>query len=325
MNVNKNIMELGVSVLDWTPEPEKYLNDNIHPCVRYIEGGLNGFEWWMVTTPYPAGVNAVEDPILYWGKSRDGNLPPLTWQGGKILATAPSGGYNSDPHLYFDVDGLWVFWREYKDSHIIDYGGAWATFGVHTSDGVTFTDKKFFASGGFDIEGKIGDAEMCPVVINVNGDVRLYGAYNEFAPNRVSYGLGIWDIENNDLHNNTFTLTKKVGLLHKEKFHFWHFDIFEHDSKFYCVVSPESGVEILIGVSEDSENFKFWSTPLLSNSISGTFYLYRPTALVHQGILYMWHPNRVQEGDKWINKIYMSQRPFNDVLDDLDSSVSKVL
>ena len=59
---------------------EKYLNDNIHPCIRYVPDGFAGHKWWMVTTPILGG-SSTENPILYWGDSREGELPPLTWSG----------------------------------------------------------------------------------------------------------------------------------------------------------------------------------------------------------------------------------------------------
>lgn len=161
---------------------------------------------------------------------------------------------------------------------------------------------------------------MCPIVVNVQGSIKLFGTYYEFSPDRKPYGLAVWDIQDNDLASNQFTLSKTVGQLYKRSFNFWHFDIFEHDSKYYCIVTPESGAEILLGASDDCENFKFWSMPLLSNSIAGTNYLYKPTAMVHQGILYVWHPNKIGG----TSRIFMSEKPFADVLASLNSSISTI-
>jgi hypothetical protein len=319
MVTNKNAMTLGVEVLNWTPQPEKYLNDNIHPCVRYIPEGFAGHKWWMVTTPYPGGDALVENPILYWGDSRDGELPPLTWNGGVVVFDTPSSGYNSDPNLYFDGTKLWVFWRENATPDTAQTGGR-ATFGKSTTDGVNFSEKKLIAPLGFDIPGKSGDAEMCPCVVNFDGTLKLFGSYYEFTPIRRPYGLAIWDILNNDLDNNQFTLTKTVGQLYKEEFNFWHFDLFKEGTNYYCVATPERGNEILLGISTDSENFKFWSMPLLSNSVAGTVYLYKPSAMVHQGILYVWHPNKING----TSRIFMTEKPFSEVISALNSSISKI-
>lgn len=314
-------MTLGVPVLDWTPQPDKYKNDNIHPCVRYIEQGFAGHKWWMVTTPYYNSDSTIENPILYYGDSPTGtNLPPTSWQGGAVVEDTPASGYNSDACIYFDGTKLWVFWRENGTPDCTSKNTARATFGRSTTNGSTFSNKKLFAPLGFDMQGKQGDAEMCPIVVNFDGHLRLYGTHYEFTPSRKPYGLAIWDIENNDLETKQFTLTKTVGQQYRKGFNFWHYDLFKHESKYYCVVTPESGAEILIGVSDDCENFKFWSTPLLSNSVSGTQYLYKPTAMVHDGIFYVWHPNRVNG----INKIYMSQILFTELLERLESTVSRI-
>lgn len=319
MKIDKNIMPLGIEVLGWTPQPEKYMNDNIHPCVRYIPEGFAGHKWWMVTTPYYGSNSAIENPILYWGDSRDGELPPLEWYGGVVVEDTPASGYNSDACIYFDGTGLWVFWRENGSPDTSTTGGR-ATFGRYTTNGSTFTSKKLFAPLGFSIPGKTGDAEMCPIVVNFDGNINLFGTYYEFTPERKPYGLAIWDIEDNDLANKQFTLTKTIGQLYKSGFNFWHFDLFKHDNKYYCVVTPESGYEILLGVSDDCENFKFWSMPLLSNSVAGTNYLYKPTAMVHQGILYVWHPNKISGR----SRIFMTEMPFDEVISALESSVSNL-
>jgi hypothetical protein len=88
-----NAMERGVEVLNWTPQPEKYKNDNVHPCVRYIPN-FAGHDWWMVATPYPNSDSSAENPILYYGDSGDGGVPPTSWQGGAIVEEV----VNRDPN-----------------------------------------------------------------------------------------------------------------------------------------------------------------------------------------------------------------------------------
>lgn len=319
INITKNAMTLGVSVLDWTPDPSKYKNDNIHPCVRYIPKGFAGHEWWMVTTPYPDFDSTHENPILYWGNSRTGNLPPLVWEGGVVVENTPATGYNSDGCIYYDGAKLWVFWRE-VDTPNSSPLGTFVTYGCSTTDGITFSPKKVFAISGWDIPNSSGDDIMCPIVIEVKGNLKMFASYYEYEPVKGGHGIAIWDIPNRDLKNEVFTRTKVVGTLHRDTFDLWHMDLFKHANKLYCVASPQSGDEILLGESSDGENFKFWSTPLLSKVIAETNYLYKPTALVHQGILYLWHPKRV-EG---VNKIYMTQGNFSDILYNLEASISHV-
>jgi hypothetical protein len=320
MVTNKNAMKLGVEVLNWTPQPDKYLNDNIHPCVRYISGGFAGHKFWMTTSPYPNSNAQVENVILYWGDSPDGGItPPLTWKGGTVVVDTPATGYNSDPNIYYDGTKLWIFWRENSTPDAASVGGR-ATFGVYTTDGTTFSQKKMYAPLSFAIDGKEGDSEMCPIVMNVNGKLRLYASYYEFTPNRHPYGLAIWDIANNDLINNTFKLTKYAGMLYKPGFNFWHFDMFTYNSMYYCIVTPEEADQILLGVSSDGENFKFWSMPLLSTAVCGAVYMYKPSAMVYNSILYVWHPVKING----ISRIYMSSGGFDNILATLNNSISVI-
>lgn len=310
-------MQLGVSVLAWTPDAEKYQNDNIHPCVRYIPGGLGGHDWWMVTTPYPNYTVSAENPILYYGDSVNGE-PPLSWQGGIVIEDTPAYGYNSDGNLFYDGTGLWIFWRENNTPSCEANNTTRGVFGVYTTDGVNFTQKKFFAPLGFSESGKTGDCEMCPCVVKIDNAIHLFGTYYEFTPVQQCYGLCSWNIQDNNLVDNVFVLDKKIGILTPIGFDFWHFDMFEYDGKFYCVATAEDAKKIMLGVSPDGFNYKFWGTPLISTEITGGDYFYKPTALVLNGVLYLWHPNRINGK----NQIYMTSKNMEDVLRELNKNIS---
>lgn len=318
MKVSKNIMPYGVSVLASTPEPEKYLNDNIHPCVRYIADGFAGHKWWMTTTPYPNYNARVENPILYYGDSETDGVPPASWQGGVVVEDTPSDGYNSDDNLYFDGTRLWVFWRENNTPDCLAHNTTRATFGRYTLDGETFSEKKFFAPLGFNEVGKTGDCEMCPCVRMVGNTLIMYGTYYEFSPVKRDYGLSIWHIDNNDLINETFELVRNVGILTPKGFDFWHFDMFEYNGVYYCVATEENATKILLGKSADGINFTFYATPLISTEETYLSYLYKPTALVVNHILYLWHPAKING----YCQIYMTSKPMADVLSELENSIS---
>ena len=311
-----NAMILGVKLTAPTPQPEKYFDDLLHPCVRYIPDGFAGHNWWMVASPDRNADSSIENPILYFGDSREGDLPPLLWTAlGVIEETPIKGGYNSDPNLYFDGNGLWIFWRENGTAACFANAAIRATFGKYTLDGITFSPKKFFAGEKTGTE----DSEMCPIVLKINDKVKLFGAHHQFTPERAPWGLSIWDIADNDLQNNVFTKTIDVLPSYKSGFDFWHFDLFIHDNKYYCVVSPESGNEILLGRSDDGVNFKFWNTPLLSNDITGRSFFYKPSAMVYKGIFYLWNPVAELGVSPRTSRIWMSEIVFDDLISILDS------
>jgi len=305
MSYSGNIMTLGVQLTAPTPDSTKYHNDLIHPCVRYIPEGFAGHKWWMVATPYYKGNNKIENPILFCGDSREGELPPLIWTETCVVEDTPSVGYNADGNIYYDGTKLWVLWHENGTESCTANNAARCTFGVSTIDGVNFTNKRLFTT----VESATEDNEMCPTVIMFNGKLRLYACYHQFTPVRIPKGLAIWDINNNDLDNNSFKLTKIVNPIYPSGFDFWHFDLFEFKEKLYCVVSNEVADEILLGYSDDGENFQFYSTPLLSTSVCSASYLYKPSAMVLNDIFYLWYPVRTPNG----NRLYMSEMNFNEM------------
>ncbi len=145
----------------------------------------------------------------------------------------------------------------------------------------------------------------------------LYGANYELKPKRRPHGLAVWDLENNDLENNEFT-KKQIGNLEcPAGFKFWHFDIFTYSDIYYCVATPERADAIYLGVSVDGINYKFASRPLLSSKGTGRSYFYKPSALVKDGIFYLWHPVAEKGIKPRTSRIWMSQINFNELLEKL--------
>lgn len=305
-----NAMQLGVKLIAPTPHPEIYFDDLIHPCIRYIPGGFSGHDWWMVASPYRGSNPLIENPILFFGDSRVGGFPPLTWTAVGVIEEIPSLGYNSDPNIYFDGTKLWVFWRENGALDCSSLGYTRGVFGKSTTDGFSFGPKKFFAG---EVTGTV-DSEMCPIIVNFDGQLKLYAVHHTFTPTRLPLGISIWDIENNNLEKNQFTKTKDVLPVYKTGFDFWHFDVFKYKLKYYCVVTPEVANEILLGQSDDGENFIFWDKPLLSSNVTGRSYFYKPSAMVHDGIFYLWYPVAELGVMPRTSRIWMSEINFDDLI-----------
>lgn len=313
-----NAMERGVKVLDWTPQPDKYMNDNVHPCVRYIPT-FAGHDWWMVTTPYPNSNSGVENPILYYGDSGENDTPPLSWQGGAIVEDTPLSGYNSDCNLYYDGEKLWIFWRENGTPDCKHHNVERGIFARYTTDGITFSEKYYFCGNTFSMAGKTGDTEMCPCVFQIGNSLKMLATYYEFTPQRRPYGLSVWNCPNG-IDSHSFEFDINVGILHTPVFKFWHFDLFTYNDKYYCVATSENADAVYMGVSNDGINYKFWGTPLISTDIYTDYSYYKPSALVKNGVLYLWHPVKMSG----INTIWMDSKNMEDVLNILNSNISKI-
>ena len=313
-------MKLGVKVSAPTPQPEKYFDDLIHPCVRFIPKGFAGHQWWMIASPYRGYNSAIENPILYYADSMEDGLPPTNWIAAGVIEETQKNGYNSDPTIYFDGEGLWVFWRENGTPSCFAKKIIRGTFGKYTKDGTTFSEKKLFAEELSSTE----DSEMCPIIVSIKGQIKLYGDHHLFTPNRTPLGLSIWELPENNLFKNKFVKTLDVLPKYKTGFDFWHFDFFENNNTYYCVVSPESGNEILLGKSTDGVNYVFWDTPLLSKAGTGRTYFYKPTALVYQGIFYLWNPVAEIGAIPATSRIWMSQVNFAALIRFLDKKQMKI-
>lgn len=310
-----DLMELGVKLTIPTPNPEKYFDDLIHPCVRYIEGGFGGHDWWMVATPFRGNDDSIENPILFYGDSRDGGLPPVEWFASAIVEDTPSQGYNSDGAIFIEQDKLWVFWRENHTQDCYSSNYKRATFGRSTVDGFSFSEKKVFAGE----KSLVKDSELCPIILKRDGMISLYGAHYEFKPRRQSHGLAVWNLDGDNLESSKFEMNQIGNLDCPPGFKFWHFDIFFYSDKYYCVATPEKADAIYFGISIDGVNFKFASRPLLSSGGTGRTYFYKPSALVKDGIFYLWHPVAEKGIKPRTSRIWMSRINFNELLDKLNT------
>jgi len=318
--VFRDAMVLGEQLNAPTPFPEIYNNDLIHPCVRFAPNGFAGHKWWMVATPYWGFNSRIENPILYYGvadnTSQENSTIPKNWTPVTIVEGTQVYGYNSDPNLFFDKEGLWVLWREYYTPSCKSDSITMGTYGRYTTDGVVFSDKKLFAKEHSTTE----DNELSPTVIPVNGKIKLFGCHHQFSPLRIPVGLSLWDIKDNDMFNNQFIETQETHPVYRPGFDFWHFDLFNYKDTLFCVVTPERANEILLGYSVDGANFKFWDTPLLTSNYTGRNYFYKPTAMVINDEFYLINPCAEFFEYPQTNRLWMSHMNFNELINKLNSN-----
>lgn len=98
------------SINNLPPEKSNTHGDVVHPCVRFVEKGFEGHQWWMIYTPYYDSISAMENPILCYADSEKGKAP-TAWTYYCTIREQPVSGYNSDPTMLFSNDNLYVFWR----------------------------------------------------------------------------------------------------------------------------------------------------------------------------------------------------------------------
>lgn len=314
-------MPIGTRINIETPNPEKYKNDCLHPCIRFIPSGFLGYYWWMVQSPYYGRNSALENPILYYSEDLEA---PTNWKPLAILSDTPLKGYNSDPNLYFEDGRLWVFWRECFTPLCDSFGALMATVGVWTQDGINFSEPKVFLNHKVAFQ----DTEQCPILIKKDNSYLFYAVHYQYKPERKNLGIAIWkgsSLDSPDFHLTetvkvpiTLTVDKykqkkflgKLFFIPKPLKHdIWHFDLLEHNNKLYMFSVAEWGDNVMLSISEDYKKFKTQRIPLLNAHVSQQFYFYKPTGSIKNNILYLYY-TAMGQIDINKNELFLTKMKF---------------
>jgi len=318
----KQTMPVGIPVVIITPDYEKYRNDCLHPCVRFIPSGFAGYNWWMVQSPYYARNSKLENPILY--NSKDKTFP-LKWECLGVIRDTPLTGFNSDPTLFYENNKLWIFWREYLTPLCKDLNVSKATVGFSTLDGINFSTLQVYLT---EKETNI-DREQCPILIKLDNKYLFYAVHYQHKPIRKNIGLAIWEgtsLESPDFKlkdtvkiDAVYTVDKfkqlKIGkqlifIPKPLKHDVWHFDLFEYNNRLYMFSVAEWGDNIMMSVSEDYRNFKTFRKPLINAHSSEKFYgrrqsFYKPTGYIVNDTLFLYYTTMAKD-DKKRNELYVT-------------------
>lgn len=321
-------MPIGISLGMVTPEPEKYHNDCLHPCVR--EFGLANYV--MVQSPYYAWENKVENPMFYQTNSlRD-------WGIGTLLVETPQSGFNSDPNVFVEDSLVYVFWRavmtplcKEKSIEQMVFGGK--IVNSEGGDSLWLDDVQTYISNSW----TKGDVTQCPILMKLDGRYLFYTVWYQYEPIRKNKGIVIW--EGTSLEQPNFKLVdtivfdnplvcdklfqKKIGnrILFfpiPKRYDLWHFDLFEYNGKLFIVSCAEKDDNIMLSVSTDWKHFKTCKKPLVNNHYSENYtgyrqYYYKPTAIIQDDSLFLFYTANDQEDPKK-NQLFLSVKAMKDLM-----------
>lgn len=287
----------------------------IHPCVRYISEGFAGHKWWMVVTPYPNYNSKYENPILYYGEGNE-DVPPQKWHFVGIVQGPYERGYNADSNLHYDGKKLWIFWKE-SDTENTKPESAYKNMMGRCFDGKKFGPKINFCDNPDDKSMYLA----APVVYNIKGRTKCLGVYSpnigDNTPGVVKKprSLAVFGLEGN-LDENRFKFETIAKQAYYSGFDFWHIDIFDYKNKYYSLVTPERGTEIIMGESEDGLSYKHFDKPLLhSNGKHRIPYMYKASGLVVNDTFHLFYPSKLK--DKKRVHIFCSSINFEKLLKNL--------
>lgn len=319
----KQLMPIGKRISIQTPEPDKYHNDCLHPCIRHVPEGFCGYNWWMVQSPYYNRDSSLENPILYFSKDRD---IPVNWEPVAIVQDTPPIGFNSDPVLFYEDGKLWIFWREFGTPLCKQLGIEKATVGCFTDDGKKFSSVKVYLTENSAVE----DKEQCPILIKRGLLYLFYAVHYRYNPIRQSKGIAIWEgtsLENPDfVYKETIKLKptyicdkwkqKRIGqkllfIPKPQKHDIWHFDLFEYQNKLYMFSVGEWGDNIMLSVAKDYHHFKTLHKPLVNSHYTEQFlkyrpYFYKPTGFITGNTLHLYYTSMGKD-DRNLNELFYTQ------------------
>lgn len=281
---------------------KNYGNWLVHPCVRYIEEGLNEHKWWLVTTPYPNHNSQYEQPVLFYGENND-TIPPLNWIYAGLVTNKHDMGYNADPNLFWWDGKLWIIWKEHQTENTSTNCIMISSFDGHELS----TPRKILEQRDSTHIGL-----TAPTLVIINDSIKLLatdfeherrGGETPFGRNQ----LAVWTIHNNDLENGQFTYQRSVEQIYPSGFNYWHSEMLATNTGiYYSVVCPESGDKILLGTSIDGERYIYDSTPLLSKRGNMISNMYKASITEVGKSIYLFYPAACGWGQKQ-SKIHMTK------------------
>lgn len=315
-------MPVGKPVFIATPEPEKYHDDCLHPCIRKLNDG----SYVMVQSPYYAWNNKVENPMVY----RSTSLADFGM--GKLLEDTPSCGYNSDPNVFVEDSSIYVFWRECGTPICQELGTGEIVLGGKIDK---LNNLQFVANYIYNQRRKV-DFTICPILMRHDENYYFYVAWCQYGQEKEYKGMAVW--KGTSLKEPDFQLVdtilfdnplvcdklfqKRIGnriyyIPIPKRYKLWHFDLFEYEDKLYMVWCAEKDDNIMLSVSTDWKHFKTIKRPLINNhcsenSLGYRQYYYKPTAIVQHDSLYLYYTANAHD-DPNRNQLFLSIKAMKDL------------
>ena len=320
------------------PTSDVTYGDVIHPCVRYIEEGFEGHQWWMVYTPLYGWNDKLENPRLCYSDAEEGEIPTV-WKFYCNIKECPTTGYNSDPTMLFKDGKLYVFWRECHTPRTKDLGCYYAVVGCYVQGKIV----TYLNNTQMEEQNLYIDKEVCPTMIDSNGTIKAYSLHQRYEPSIIHVfpmkvvkillrffdllnvfrlysrikclGIAIWagEIEGSYQYVKTVKI-QGVSRLYQP----WHMDFFDTDleegkrSLFTVVQSNEKFADLCLAWSEDGEHFCLCDFPLFTSHMEGMKGLYKSTAQVVDGVFYMYYTRQDAENES-LHRLFVTTIDWKDL------------
>lgn len=309
---------------------EFYKNDVLHPCIRYSNLKVLGYNWWMVYTPYYGGNEKMENPILCYGVSNNSE-PPLNWNFYKLIRNTPFSGYNSDPNLLLKDDSIVVIWREHNTPRTIADGSNLAVYALKIWDHKIEEriDPILAQNDNFRSDGTIS-----PTLIEMDGLVKLYCANikikrqkNDFFKPIVNFlsllelysnyhSLGVLEyeeVEGRFMQKRELDVVVPSRLLKP-----WHYDFFMYQNVLYTVVlTNKNNGDLYLG-KLDNNRIVLYPKPLITGFSIRKKSIYKGSVVLFKDHFYLYFTAKDMDNNSH-NKLFVSSSRFDLLLEELES------
>lgn len=264
----------NIEVNEWVniPTYEKS-NETTHPKVLYFDKPVNGYKYWLVSTPYPYNTAFYENPSMVVSNDGTHFVEPDNLK--NPISGYPSkywdGTYYSDPYMLYDNDRFELFYRKTSsDSNNYVYMKT-------SSDGITWSDAKII------LNNDPNEQYMSISVVKLNNKYKIW---------YVNYNNSVRYIESDDL----ITYTKPVNVSVSDfNGRIWHGEIQYINNKYVWLFM----IKYKLFYSESTDGINF-SKPKLINTeldelknISNN--IYKSTYIINDDTVELYIPYRVYD------------------------------
>lgn len=339
---SKGLMSKGVPCQVEDPEYSVNHGDVVHPCIRYIEEGFEGHKWWMVYTPFYGGNDHLENPRLCYADS-DMGIPPTKWNHYCTIRGHQQFGYNSDPTMLFHQGNLYVFWRECHTPSTQKIRCNFATYGCVVRNRTVISLPEVLLPNVMGEVEKSHDREVSPTFMAVDNKLKAFAMHQKFDPDFVfripvrwreflyrhhlfyvsdalgiynkikNIGVAIWEGNSFNKQFQYFETVKFKGV--SRLYQPWHMDMFQGDGEtLYAVVqTSQFYADICLACCEDGRHFYLFKKPLLTSRTIGMSGLYKPTALIVDGNIYLYY-TALDNKDFKLNRLFVTSVSWETLL-----------
>lgn len=272
--------EKTIDVNEWITIPTyDRSNESTHPKVLYFDEPVNGYKYWLVSTPYPNNTAFYENPSIV--VSNDG-IHFIEPEGLKNpISGYPSSywdnSYYSDPFLLYDDDHFELFYRKTLSYHN----------GVYKNNGFNYIYMRTSNNGIDWSEEKLvldNDPDEAYMSISVVKKGKIYKIWYVNYDNKVKYVSSFNLEEFSDPIDVTFNnFGKKI----------WHGEMQYINNKFVYIFM----IKYKLFYSESTDGLIF-STPKLINTDLKELYgvsnnIYKSTYIINDNNIELYIPYRV--------------------------------